>query len=263
MGQNGDPPARREDIPRWLRQPENLSNVEITQLRARQAVIYGGVRKRWDLVWAEEIAELYASAHNMSLGAAFKCIERSILHGEFGFYPRRRVFWLPNPPRIDERPHPLKVTDGNITEMRIRGCPIIGQLWFTRAEATVWMRSNNVAHIPSWLTSAAVIEGELAGAPPLELPPQPSKSAMGAQKPRKDPKGPSLATQAGIRAIAHFNHRHGLSTKDEPSLLAKKITDHAVKNALLDANHLTSRSMTVLVIAAQDGVRRADLPETD
>jgi hypothetical protein len=94
---------------------------------------------------------------------------------------------------------------------------------------------------------------QLTGAPPV----------AGTRKPAKDPKGPSEATQAAIRAIAHFTHLNGLSTTGDSSLLAKDIVQQAVKAGLPGSHLLTPRSMIILITASQDGVRLADFAETD
>jgi hypothetical protein len=140
---------------------DTLTKAQITQLQALRAIVYSKVQKRWDLIHALDVAEVYANAHEMPLERALVYLERSILRGEFGAHPRRRIFWLPSPPRIDWYPHPIKIRDEHIAGMRVHSRPLIDELWLPRAQAAAWLRDNDVTHIPSWLRTVAVIGGKL------------------------------------------------------------------------------------------------------
>jgi hypothetical protein len=104
-------------------------------------------------------------------------------------------------------------------------------------------------------------QAEPAAAPPRVEAPPVGSSGVGARKSAKEPRRPSPATQAAVQAIAHFMYDKAMSPTMDPSLLAEEIMNNAVKHGLLGAELLTPRSVTVLVIAAQAGIRRAR--ETD
>jgi hypothetical protein len=105
-------------------------------------------------------------------------------------------------------------------------------------------------------------EARIAQPSPARVP-SPDTPPELAEKPEKAPRGPGQSTRAAVRAISLFMQRQGIDPTGDPSLLAREIIDHATKSELPGVELLTLRSMTVLVADAQDGVRRADLPETD
>jgi hypothetical protein len=89
----------------------------------------------------------------------------------------------------------------------------------------------------------------------------PPAAPSAVQKLAKDPRGPSPATRAAVRALSHFIHIKGLRLTDPPSLLAKEIVDRAAKAGVPGAEILNLRSLTLLVGDAQDGTRLADEAE--
>lgn len=82
-------------------------------------------------------------------------------------------------------------------------------------------------------------------------------------EPKPAARGLGKSTVAASRAVGWWQHLHGIRPDQDTRDLADRIIKAAVKRRLPECQTLTVRPVSGVLAAIQDGIRWAELPDTD